>query len=158
MKKIFVLIMIAFIMTTSTLFAYEPKKECFKVYTYIDKASYKETVVVEADVLYYDWHLDNNRCLKRYLNVDLKDLKYEAEKNYFNLLGSRNDVEHYKKEKEMEKRYKKDHLVKIDEAYIEKKINEAVYEIPFVTRENFHKISRRKYMKTFIRYMESLKK
>lgn len=154
MKKIFALT-IAFTMM-ARLFAYEPKKECFEVSTNI--TTYKEEVKVEADVLYKDYLLDDNRCFTRYFCLRLGELEYEAEKNYLELLRSRTSVEHHKKQKKLYKRYKKDSLVKLTEEYIEKEITEAVYEMPFVTRENFYKISKRKYMKMFINYIESLKK
>lgn len=138
------------------LFAYEPKKECFEVITNL--VTYKEEVKVEADVLLWDYLLDDNRCFTRHFFLELGELEYEAEKNYLKLLESRTSVELHKKQKNLYKRYKKDSLVKLAEEFIEKEINEAVYEIPFVTRENFYKISKRKYMKMFINYMESLKK
>lgn len=141
----------------SAVFAYEPKKECFEVSTNI--TTYKEEgVKVEADVLYKDYLLDDNRCFTRYFCLRLGELEYEAEKNYLELLRRRTNVEYYKKQMKMYKRYKEDYLVKLMEEFIEKEINEAVYKIPFVTRENFYKISKRKYMKMFINYMESLKK
>lgn len=155
MKKILMVLMIAFTMV-GVLFAYEPKKECFEVIT--DLVTYKEEVKVEADVLLWDYLLDDNRCFTRHFFLELGELEYEAEKNYLKLLESRTSVELHKKQKNLYKRYKKDSLVKLAEEFIEKEINEAVYEIPFVTRENFYKISKRKYMKMFINYMESLKK
>ena len=156
MKKILMVMMMVFAMMVG-LFAYEPKKECFDVSTSI--TTYKEEgVKVEADVLYKDFLLDDNRCFTRYFCLRLGELEYEAEKNYLELLRSRTNAEHHKKQVKLYKRYKKDSLVKLTEGYIEKEITEAVYEIPFVTRENFYKISKRKYMKIFINYMESLKK
>lgn len=156
MKKILMIMMMVFTMIAG-LFAYEPKKECFEVSTNI--TTYKEEgVKVEADVHYKDYLLDDNRCFTRYFCLRLGELEYEAESNYLKLLRSRNRVEHYKKQKKLYKRYKKDSLVKLMEGYIEEEITEAVYEMPFVTRENFYKISKRKYMKIFTNYMESLKK
>ena len=156
MKKMMMVLMMVFTMVAG-LFAYEPKKECFKVSTNI--TTYKEEgVKVEADVLYMDYLLDDNRCFTRYFCLRLGELEYEAESNYLRLLRSRTEVEHHKKQIKLYKRYKKDSLVKLTERYMEEEINEAVYEIPFVTRENFYKISKRKYMKMFINYMESLKK
>ncbi len=154
MKKMMMILMMVF--GLSAVFAYEPKKECFEVSTTI--ATYKEEVKVEADVLYKDYLLDDNRCFTRYFCLRLGELEYEAEKNYLELLESRTSVELHKKQKKLYKRYKKDSLVKLTEEFIEKEITEAVYEMPFVTRENFYKISKRKYMKMFINYMESLKK
>lgn len=139
------------------LFAYEPKKECFDVCANV--ATYKEEgVKVEADVLYRDSLLDDNRCFTRYFYLRLGELEYEAEENYLLLLRRRTNAEYHKKQVKLYKRYKNDSLVKLMERFIEEEINEAVYEIPFVTRENFYKISKRKYMKIFINYMESLKK
>lgn len=156
MKKMIMVLMMVFTMM-SGLFAYEPKKECFEVSTNV--TTYKEEgVKVEADVLYKDYLLDDNRCFTRYFSLRLGELEYEAEANYLRLLRSRTSVEHLKKQVKLYKRYKKDSLVKLMEGYIEKEITEAVYEIPFVTRENFYKISKRKYMKMFVNYMESLKK
>lgn len=154
MKKIFTVLIMVF--GLSAVFAYEPKKECFKVYTTL--VTYKEEVRVEDDVLYKDICLDDNRCLTRYLYLDTSDFKYEAEDNYLSLLNIRNKVELLKKSIEIAKQYKKDFMVEFYEKCIEEEINEAVYEIPFVTRENFYKISKRKYMKMFISYMETLKK
>lgn len=154
MKKILTVLMMILMMTG--LFAYEPKKECFEVL--ITSVIYEEEVRVEDDILYNDIFLDDNRCFTRYLLLDLMDFKYEAEKNYLSLLDIRNEVELFKKNIEIQKQYKKDHLIEFYEKCIEEKINEAVYEIPFVTRENFYKISKRKYMKMFISYMENLKK
>ena len=140
------------------LFAYEPKKECFEVYTSVNSVFYTEEVRVEDGVPYNSILLDDNRCFKRYLTVDLRYLKYEAERNYLKLLLNRNRVEQLKKEKERlsfnAEEERKQHI----NQSIEKEITEAVYEIPFVTRENFHKISKRKYEKTFIKYMKKIQK
>lgn len=155
MKKMFMVLMMVFTMVAG-LFAYEPKKEYLKVDTYITE--YEEEVKVEADVLYSDFLLDDNRCFTRRFFFKSEELEYGAEENYLKLLGSRAEVEYLKKQKKLYKRYKKDYLVGSTESSIEEEINEAVYEIPFVTRENFYKISKRKYMKMFINYMESLKK
>ena len=155
MKKMLMILMMVF--GLSAAFAYEPKKECFEVSTNI--TTYKEEgVKVEADVLYKDYLLDDNRCFTRYFCLRLGELEYEAEENYLELLRSRTSVEHHKKQLKLYKRYKKDSLVKLTEGFIETEITEAVYEIPFVTRENFYKISKRKYTKMFINYMKSLKK
>lgn len=154
MKKILTILIMTLIM--AGLFAYEPKVECFKVFT--GSAYYEEEVVVEDNIPFKDYLLDDDRRFKRSSFFNLEDLKYEAERSYFKLLDSRNSVEQLTKEKEMYKRYKKDHMVDYCEEYIECEINEAIYEIPFVTRENFYKISKSKYMKMFIRYMENLKK
>ena len=139
------------------LFAYEPKVECFTVFT-TGSAYYEEEVVVEDNILFKHYLIDDDRRFKRSSFFNLEDLKYEAERSYFKLLESRNRVEQLTNEKEMYKRYKKDHMVDYREESIECEINEAIYEIPFVTRENFYKISKSKYMKMFIRYMENLKK
>lgn len=154
MKKILTILIMTLIM--AGLFAYEPKVECFKVFT--GSAYYEEEVVVEDNIPFKYYLLDDDRRFKRSSFFNLEDLKYEAERSYFKLLDSRNSVEQLTKEKEMYKRYKKDHMVDYCEEYIECEINEAIYEIPFVTRENFYKISKSKYMKMFIRYMENLKK
>lgn len=156
MKKMMMVLMMVF--GLSAVFAYEPKKECFEISTN-NIATYKEEgVKVEADVLYKDYLLDDNRCFTRYFYLDLDELEYEVEENYLELLRSRTNVEHHKKQMKLYKRYKKGYLVKLMEEFIEEEINEAVYKMPFVTRENFYKISKRKYMKMFINYMESLKK
>lgn len=153
MKKILTVLIMTLMM--AGLFAYEPKPEFFTVIN--DMVFYNEEVRVEDDVLYDEILLDDNRCFTRYLFLDLSDLKYEAEKNYLSILETRNKVELLKKKLEIEKQYKKDYLVEFYEESIEEKINKAVYEIPFVTRENLYKISKRKYMKMFISYMENLK-
>lgn len=155
MKKILTVLIMTFTMMAG-LFAYEPKVECFHILT--SSTLYTEEVVVEDGVLLDDYLFDDNRCLTRFFFIDLSDLKYEAEKSYFKLLESRNNVEQLTKEKEMHKRYKKDSMVEFCEENIECEINKAIYEIPFVTRENFYKISKSKYMKMFIRYMENIKK
>lgn len=150
-------LMVAFAMMAG-LFAYEPKKECFEVYTITNSTYYKEEVRVEDDVLYSSFLLDGNRCFTRHLLVDLWDLKYEAERNYLKLLLNRNRVEHLKKEKEGLPFNTKEEREQYIEQRIEKEINEAVYGIPFVTRENFYKISKRKYEKTFTKYMKKIQK
>lgn len=154
MKKILTVLIMALMM--AGLFAYEPKVECFTVFT--GAAYYEEEVVVEDNIPFKDYLLDDDRRFKRSSFFNLGDLKYEAERSYFKLLESRNRVEQLTKEKEMNKRYKKDSMVEYLGESIECEINEAIYEIPFVTRENFYKISKSKYMKMFIRYMENLKK
>lgn len=144
--------------TMAGLFAYEPKKECFEVYR--DTVFYAEKVRVEDDVLYDSILLDDNRCFTRYLTIDLGDLEYAVEINYLKLLLNRNRVEHLKKEKEslsFNTKEERKLYIELDQR-IEKEINEAVYEIPFVTRENFYKISKRKYEKTFIKYMRKIQK
>lgn len=156
MKKILTVLMMTLIM--AGLFAYEPKVECFTVFTFTGSAYYEEEVVVEDNILFQECLLDDDRHFKRSSFFNLNDLKYEAERSYFELLESRNRVEQLTKEKEMNKRYKKDYMVDYLGERIECEINEAIYEIPFVTRENFYKISKSKYMKMFIRYMENLKK
>ena len=156
MKKILMVLMMVF--TMAGLFAYEPKAECFTVFTFTGSAYYEEEVVVEDNIPLKDYLLDDDRRFKRSSSFNLEDLKYEAERNYFKLLESRNRVERLTKEIEMYKRYKKDYMVDYLVERIECEINEAIYEIPFVTRENFYKISKSKYMKMFIRYMENLKK
>ena len=155
MKKILTVLMMTLMM--AGLFAYEPKVECFTVFT-TGSAYYEEEVVVEDNILFKHYLIDDDRRFKRSSFFNLEDLKYEAERSYFKLLESRNRVEQLTNEKEMYKRYKKDHMVDYREESIECEINEAIYEIPFVTRENFYKISKSKYMKMFIRYMENLKK
>ena len=158
MKKILTVLMMVLMM--AGLFAYEPKKECFEVYTCNNAVSYYEKVRVEDDFPYSKIFLDDNGFFTRLLIVDLWGLKYEAERNYLKLLLNRNQVEQLKKKKERlsfnTKEERKQHI-ELDQR-IEKTISEAVYEIPFVTRENFYKISKRKYEKTFIKYMKKIQK
>ena len=159
MKKVFVLMMMAFAMT-SGLFAYEPKKECFEVYSSCSLAYYHEKVRVGDDIPYSDILLDENRCFTRHLFLDLMDLENDAEENYIGLLYSRNRVELLtKRQKRLSFKTKgeRKRYIEIDQD-IEKEINEAIYEIPFVTKENFYKISKRKYVKVFTRYMKSINK
>lgn len=154
------ILIMASTMMAGSLFAYEPKKECFEVHTYSNLAFYEEKVRVEDDVPYSNILLDANRCFTRYLFVYLRDLKYNVERNYLKLLYSRNEVERLKKEKEglsFNTKEERKQYIELDQL-IEKEINEAVYEIPFVTRENFYKISKRKYEKTFIKYVKKIQK
>lgn len=154
MKKIIMVMMMVF--GLSAVFAYEPKKECFEVYDTL--AFYVEKVVVEDDIILREYLLDDNRSFQIRSSINLTDLKYEAEKEYLRLLFARTEVEQLTKKKKLYKRYKRDEMVEYCETCIECEINEAAYKIPFVTRENFYKISKRKYMKMFISYMETLKK
>lgn len=155
MKKMIMVLMMVFTMMAG-LFAYQPHHEFFVVID--DTAFYCEKVRVEDDVLYDEYLLDDNRCFTRLFILKLNELEYEAERSYFDLLDSRNKIEIFTKEKEMYEWYKKDNKVELMEEYIEEEINKAVYKIPFVTRENFHKVSKRKYIKTYIKYMQTLKK
>lgn len=155
MKKMIMVLMMVFTMMAG-LFAYQPHHEFFEV---IDNtAFYKEEVKVEDDVLFNEYMLDDNRCFTRRLCLNLKKLEYEAEKNYFELLYIRNYVEHLTKENKLYEFYGETYLLELNKKNIERKINEAVYRIPFVTRENFYKVSKRKYIKTYIKYMQTLKK
>ena len=150
-----VLMMMVFMMAAS-LFAYEPKVECFEVYSTC--AFYTEKVRVEDDVPYRDTFLDENGCLTRHFLLDLMDLENDAEENYIDLLYSRIRVEHFTKQQKrlsFKTKAERKRYIEIDND-IEKEINKATYEIPFITKENFYKITEKKYKKMFIKYMKSL--
>lgn len=146
------MIFIMFLTMMTGLLAYEPKKECFDVYK--NSVHYFEKTESDGNLLFNEYEYI------RFATFKFSELEEGAVKYYNRLVWFRNTVEYFTKEKEklsFNTKEERKLYIELDQL-IEKYINTAVYEIPFITRKNFYKITEKKYKKMLIKYIKSIKK
>lgn len=153
MKKTILTILMALIAVT--VFAYEPKVECFKVFT--DSVHYSEKVKVEEGTFRSEsWEKVFSDIL-RFETIEYDELEYKAESLYLELKKYRNDIKYIAAKIALRKKYGlKEYDYQYD--FLEDTVTDAVLTIPFVTKENFHKLTKKEYKKIFIEYMRNLVK
>lgn len=150
MKKMFMIFM-AFTMMTG-LFAYEPKKELFKVYHNTIKRCYTISYYEEVEP-------QDSFNGKRYITVlNTDNIKNEAYFHYDRLDDYRtlclvilglhtNDRVRYNAKCSDEQ------IAKVKEYK-----NRAINEVPFITEENFDTITEKQYVRKFTKYLKKIKK
>lgn len=125
------IMMMAFTMVVS-LFAYEPKKECFEA-TY---SKWTDSV----NILYKEKYDGGERCFT-VINIkdNNKNIECSASSLFFYFKATRDFIE-----------------ITDDDTYKNEVKNEAINEVPFVTEENFCTISKEEYVNMFTKYIKNI--
>lgn len=151
MKKIFILMITVFTMAAG-LFAYEPKKELFKVYHNTIERCYTISYYEEVE----PQDIFNGKRYITVLNTD--NIKNDAYHHYDRLDCYRTSCLvtlglHTNDRVKYDAKCSDEQIAKVKEYK-----NRAINEVPFITEENFETITEKQYVRKFTKYLKKIKK